>query len=113
VFVPLNCNVPVTVGFVIDGVDIDGPVARTTAPLPVAVLKSVYPASQSAAVVSVVPIQVHIAVVPERTDITKFPPELFTVTVPVELLQIWNDHPVCKVDVTGRTTVCVVEPVNN
>lgn len=90
-----------------------GPLFKTTEPVPVTVLKSVYPASQSAAVVSVVPIQVHITVTPAITDITKFPPELFTVTVPIELLQIWNDQPVCNVEVTGRTTVCVVEPVNN
>jgi len=67
---------------------------KTTLPVPVAVLNSVYPASQSAAVVNVVPIHVHATVTPEIADITKFPPELFTVTVPDELLQIVNAHPV-------------------
>jgi len=65
-----------------------GPVDKTTDPVPVALVKSVNPDSQSAAVVSVVPIQVHITVVPGMTVITKLPPELFTVNEPVELLQM-------------------------
>ena len=83
------------------GVTSVGEFDNTTLPVPVEVLKSVKPASQSAAVVNVVPIQVHITVMPEGTEITKFPPDELTVNVPVLLLQMWNDQPVTKVLVTG------------
>jgi len=58
----------------------------TTEPVPVAVLKSVRPASQLAAVVPVIRIHVHIAVVPGNTVMTKLPPDELTVTLPVLLL---------------------------
>ena len=83
------------------GVTNVGEVANTTAPVPVTVLKSVKPASQSAAVVSVVPIQVHITVMPAGTEITNAAPDELIVKVPVLLLQIWNDQPVTNVLVTG------------
>ena len=88
-----------------------GLVFKTTAPVPVTVLKSVKPASQSAAVVNVVPIQVHITVMPAGTEITKFPPDELIVKVPVLLLQMWNDQPVTNVLVTGSCTVWLAEPV--
>jgi hypothetical protein len=94
------------------GVTNVGEVAITLAPVPVNVLKSVYPNSQSAAVVNAVPIQVHMAVVPGITVITKFAPDELTVTLPVLLLTMWNVQPVTNVLVTGSTTVCVVTPVN-
>ena len=68
------------------GVTSVGLVDKTTAPVPVAVLKSVRPASQLAAVVPVMRIQVHIVVVPGKTVMTKFPPEELTVRLPVLLL---------------------------
>ena len=83
------------------GVTSVGEVANTTAPVPVYVLKSVKPASQSAAVVSVVPIHVTITVIPAGTVITKAAPDELIVNVPVLLLQIWNVQPVTKVLVTG------------
>lgn len=70
------------------GVTKVGDVAKTTAPVPVAVLKSVRPASQLAAVVPVMRIQVHIVVVPGKTVMTKFPPDELTVRLPVLLLTI-------------------------
>jgi hypothetical protein len=85
---------------------------RTTEPVPVAVLKSVRPDSQLAAVVPVIRIQVHIAVVPGNTVMTKLPPDELTVTLPVLLLTMWNVQPVSKVLVTGKVTVWVVVPVN-
>jgi hypothetical protein len=100
---------PFTIGITADvtivGVVIVGDVPRTTSPVPVAVLKSVYPASQSAAVVRDVPMQVAITVVPGMTVITRFPPDEFTVRFPVELLTMWNVHPVARVLVTGRVIV--------
>jgi hypothetical protein len=95
------------------GVTSVGELERTTLPVPVAVLKSVKPDSQSAAVVNEVPMQVHMAVVPGSTVTTKLPPDEFTVRLPVELLTMWNVHPVASVLVTGRVIVCVVEPVKN
>jgi hypothetical protein len=85
---------------------------RTTEPVPVAVLKSVRPDSQLAAVVPETRIQVHITVVPGNTVMTKLPPDELTVTLPVLLLTMWNVQPVSKVLVTGKVTVWVVVPVN-
>jgi hypothetical protein len=81
--------------------------------VPVTEPKSVKPNSQSAAVVRAVPMQVTIAVMPAMTVQTKFPPDELTVRFPVELLTMWNVHPVVSVEVTGRTTVCVVDPVKS
>ena len=76
VVVPTKLIVPLAVILATPSVPlIDGLALNTTLPEPVAVLKSVRPDSQSAAVVSVVPIQVHIAVVPARTVITAFKPD--------------------------------------
>lgn len=82
-----------------------GEVDRTTLPVPVIEVKSVSPASQSAAVVRAVPIQVIIADRPEIIEITKLSPDEFTVRVPVLLFTIWKDHPVDSVLVTGRVIV--------
>lgn len=90
-----------------------GEVDNTTPPEPVSVLKSVNPNSQSAAVVSVVPIHTTFAVRPARIVITKLPPDELTVKESEELLQILKVQPNCKVLVTGNTTVCAKVPVNN
>ena len=74
----------------------------TTEPVPVFVLNSAKPASQSAAVVSVMPMQVHVTAVPKGTVITEKPPDERTDTLPVALLTIVNFQPVCKVLVTGN-----------
>ena len=70
------------------GVTSVGEVASTTAPVPVTVEKSVSPASQLAAVVPVIRIQVTIAVIPGSTVITRLPPDELTVKLPVLLLTI-------------------------
>lgn len=98
----------VTLGDVIVGLELN----TTTPPVPVYDEKSVSPLSQSAAVVNDVPMHVTIAVVPVGTEMTRLPPEEFTVNVPVLLLTIWNVQPVCSVLVTGRTIVWLDEPVN-
>ena len=109
---PMKPAVEADVAFTPAAGVIVGDVASTTEPLPVDVEKSERPASQSAAVVNVVPIHVAIAVEFAGIVMTAFPPDEFTVTTPVELLTMWNDQPVASVEVTGSTTVCVVVPVN-
>jgi hypothetical protein len=52
-------------------------------------------------------------VVPGMIVATRFPPDEFRVRFPVELLTMWNDHPVVRVDVTGSVMVWVVTPVNS
>jgi len=74
------------IGAVKVGVVRVGDVANTTDPVPVAVEKSVRPASQDAAVVPDARMHVAIAVVPGNTVIRRFPPELLIVRFPVELL---------------------------
>ena len=90
-----------------------GPVPSTTAPVPVSDWKSVKPASQPAAVVTVVSIQVTIALRPAMMVATRLPPEELTVRLPVELLTMWNDQPVASVEVTGSVIVWAKVPVNN
>ena len=70
------------------GVTRVGLVAITTLPVPVAAPQASYSASQSAAVVSVVPIQVKFTVVPGVTVANKLPPEEFTVILPVDAFSI-------------------------
>jgi hypothetical protein len=55
--------------------------------------------------------QVRVPVIPAAIERTRFPPELFTVSVPVLLLTTVKTLPNCSVLVTGRVTVCVVDPV--
>jgi hypothetical protein len=57
--------------------------------------------------------QVHIAVVPGKTVMTRLPPEELTVRLPVELLTMWNVQPVASVLVTGNVIVWVDVPVKN
>jgi hypothetical protein len=70
------------------GEAIVGDVPSTTLPVPVRVEKSVNPASQSAAVVRVVPIQVQNVVTPAGRETIALDPLLCTLTTPVELLII-------------------------
>ena len=77
------------------------------------VVKPVKSASQEAAVVPVINIQVNKHVVFGVTVATKLLPDELTVRSPVELLWIENAAPRTKVDVTGSTIVCVVAPVKN
>ena len=88
-------------------------VAKTTLPLPVAVLKSVRPASHDASVVPDVDMQVHITVTCEGTVITVFEPDDKTANEPVLLLQIWNVQPLDSVLTTGNATFWFCVPVNN
>jgi len=77
------------------------------------VVKPVKSASQEAAVVPEVKIQVNVKVVLGVTVATKLPPDELTVKSPVELLWIVKTVPRTKVATTGSTTVCVVIPVKN
>ena len=68
--------------------------------------------SQWAAVVGVACNAVNVASVCEAMMTTVLPPELCTVTAPVELLMIWYCAP-AGTDVVGRVTVWARLPVNN
>jgi hypothetical protein len=96
------------------GVVMVGEVDITTVLLvPVVLANSLNAASQSAAVVRVVPTQVNTAVISDGITLTRLLPDELTVRDRVLLLSIWNVHPVLSVLVTGRVIVCARVPVND
>lgn len=95
------------------GVVIVGAVSRTFPPVPVTEPKSVKPASQSVLPVPDVEMQVTISVICGGTVATSEGGEALTVRSPVELLTMWNVHPVVRVDVLGSLTVSGEVPVKS